>query len=69
MTKFLLSFLLLSACAAVDLTDHLAAEADFHANQEYLFLLSQGKVFRPEVYSDDEFLADCEFYQMPECFK
>ena len=63
--------LLLSACASYDteLAAHLEAEQDFHVHQQYLQDLSERKVYRPEVYAEPEFFADCEYYQMDECYE
>ena len=63
---------LLSACTGPvdrELADHLEAEQDFHANQQYLEDVYNREAFRPEVYANEEFLSDCEEYQMMECYK
>jgi hypothetical protein len=68
----LIAAVMLSACVSPmdrDLADHLEAERDFHANQQYQEDVYNHRAFRPEVYTNDEFLADCEYYQMEECFK
>jgi hypothetical protein len=69
--QFLLMVLLVSGCVSVDpeLKAHLEAEADFHTNQAYREAISNHEAFRPEVYADPEFVADCEYYRMPECFE
>lgn len=62
----------LSACVAPmdrELVDHLEAERDFHANQQYQEDVYFRRAFRPEVYANDEFLADCEYYNMEECYE
>lgn len=72
MIAVLVAILSLSACAVPmdqDLADHLEAERDFHANQHYQKDIYYRRAFRPEVYANDEFLADCEYYQMEECFE
>ncbi len=68
---FIIAAVLLSACASSDrvLQAHLEAEQDFHAHQQYLQDLSEQKVYRPEVYAEPEFFADCEYYQMDECYE
>jgi hypothetical protein len=68
--SIILVALLTSACASYDqdLQAHLEAEADFHANMQYRQEVSERKAFNPGVYSDSEFLADCEYYQMDDCY-
>ena len=65
------SVILLSACSSMDgeLQSHLEAEQDFHANQQYRQDIQNFEAFRPEVYAEPEFLADCEYYQMMECYE
>ena len=68
----IIAIALLGACSAPldrELTDHLEAERDFHANQQYQEDVYNQKAFRPEVYANDEYLADCEYYQMKECYE
>lgn len=68
---FIFAAALLSACASTDseLRAHLEAEQDFHAHQQYLQDVSERKAYRPEVYAEPEFLADCDYYQMEECYE
>lgn len=62
----------LAGCVAPmdpELVAHLEAERDFAYHQYYLQQVSERQAFRPEVYANDEFLADCEYYQMKECYE
>lgn len=65
--------LLLSACVQPpmdpELAAHLEAERDFAYHQYHVQQVAERKAFRPEVYANDEYLADCEYYQMEECYK
>jgi hypothetical protein len=61
----ILSFVALSACAS----NVLPVEQDREMQLQYMQDVSERKAFRPEVYADSEFEADCEEYQMEECFK
>ena len=68
----LMAAMLLSACVSPmdqELADHLEAERDFHAHQQYQEDVYNRQAFRPEVYANEEYLADCEYYQMEECYK
>jgi len=68
----MIATLSLSACVSPmdrDLQEHLEAERDFHADQQYREDIYNHRSFRPEVYANDEFLADCEYYQMSECYE
>lgn len=67
----IIATIFLSACVAGDpeLQAHLEAEQDFHASQQYQEDVANHTAFRPEVYADVEFLSDCEFYQMEECYE
>lgn len=60
----ILSVLLLSACASTGIP----VEQDREMQLQYMQDVSEHKVFRPEVYAEPEFEADCEEYQMEECF-
>lgn len=64
--------LVVSACGMTseqELAAHLEAERDFTNHQYYLQQVAERKAFRPEVYANDEYLADCEYYQMEECYE
>lgn len=68
----LFAVLPLSACVSTmdpELQAHLEAERDFHADRRYREAIYNRRAFRPEVYANDEFLADCEYYQMEECYR
>lgn len=67
----LLSIAVLSACNSPDpgRIAALEAEADYHANMQYRQDVADHRAFRPEVYAEPEFLADCEYYQMIECYE
>lgn len=60
----ILSFVVLSACAGTGIP----VEEDRAMQLEYMQSISEGRAFRPEVYAEPEFEADCEEYQMEECF-
>ena len=60
----ILSVLLLSACASTGIP----IEQDRSMQLQYMQDVSERKAFRPEVYAEPEFEADCEEYQMEECF-
>ena len=64
--------LIVSACGMTpeqELAAHLEAERDFAYHQYYIQQVAERKAFRPEVYAEPEFLADCEEYQMEECYE
>lgn len=58
------SFVLLSACAGTSIP----VDEDRAMQQEYLQAVNERKAFRPEVYAEPEFEADCIEYEMEECF-
>lgn len=60
----ILSFVTLSACAS----NYIPVEEDRSMQLEYIQAISEHRMFRPEVYVEPEFEADCEEYQMEECF-
>lgn len=60
----ILSFVALSACAGTSIP----VEEDRAMQQEYLKAVSERQAFRPEVYAEPEFEADCIEYKMEECF-
>ena len=53
------SVVTLMGCTDPQLYQQLDAERVFHAQPRY----------RAEVYQNDEFLADCQYYEMSECYK
>jgi len=61
----ILSFVALSACAGV----RIPVEEDRSMQLSYMQSVSERKAFRPEVYAEPEFEADCIEYQMEECYK
>ncbi len=61
----ILSFALLSACAGTSIP----VEQDREMQLQYMQDISERKAFRPEVYAEPEFEADCDEYQMKECFE
>lgn len=61
----ILSFVVLSACAGV----YIPVEEDRTMQLSYMQSVSERKAFRPEVYAEPEFEADCIEYQMEECYK
>lgn len=72
--KYIVITALLGLAACVEPMDpeleaHLEAERDFAYHQYYLQQVADRKAFRPEVYAEPEFLADCEEYQMEECYE
>ncbi len=60
----ILSFVALSACAGTGIP----VEEDRAMQMQYLQDVSERQAFRPEVYAEPEFEADCIEYQMEECF-
>lgn len=60
----IISFVALTACANTPIP----VEQDRAMQQEYLQAVSERKAFRPEVYAEPDFEADCVEYQMEECF-
>jgi hypothetical protein len=61
----ILSFVILSACASTGIP----IEEDRTLQLEYMQSVSERKAFRPEVYAEPEFEADCVEYRMKECFE
>lgn len=61
----ILSFVALSACAS----NVLPVEQDRAEQLQYMKAVSEHRAFRPEVYAEPDFQADCEEYQMTECFQ
>lgn len=59
-----LSFVLLSACTGVSIP----VDEDRAMQLEYMQNVSERKAFRPEVYAEPEFEADCIEYEMDECY-
>ncbi len=60
----ILSFIALSACAGTGIP----VEQDRAMQLEYLQDVSERQAFRPEVYAEPEFEADCIEYNMVECY-
>ncbi len=60
----ILSFVILSACARTGIP----VEEDRTLQLEYMQSVSERKAFRPEVYAEPEFEADCIEHQMEECY-
>jgi hypothetical protein len=60
-----LFFVALSACAS----SSIPVEEDRLMQLQYMQDVSERKAFRPEVYAEPEFEADCIEYQMEECYK
>lgn len=60
-----LFFVALSACAG----SSIPVEEDRLMQLQYMQDVSERKAFRPEVYAEPEFEADCEEYQMTECYE
>ncbi len=61
----ILSFVMLSACSSTGIP----VEEDRTLQLEYMQSVSERKAFRPEVYAEPEFEADCVEYRMKECFE
>jgi hypothetical protein len=60
----ILSIALLSACSS----NIMPIEQDRALQLQYMQDVSERKEFRPEVYADEEFVADCEEHKMDECY-
>lgn len=60
----ILSIAVLSACSS----NVMPIEQDRAEQLQYMQDVSERQAFRPEVYAEPEFEADCIEYQMEECF-
>ena len=60
----ILSFVALSACVG----SGIPVEEDRALQLQYMQDVSERRAFRPEVYAEPEFEADCIEYDMPECY-
>ena len=64
---FFFALIALSACAAQP--EYVDVEMDRAEQQQYLRNVNDRWAFRPEVYADIEFEADCVAYEMDECYE
>lgn len=61
----ILSLITLTACGST----YVPIEEDLELQQDYLQAVEIKQLYRPEVYAEPEFEADCDEYKMEECFK